>query len=237
MSGEEVHVDCAQFREIVHDLDRAETRGFVLRESAFDHAESCSECGALLNGVEFLDSALSQMAAQDAGKQAPARVEAALLEAFRRQSVTEITPKKTVRLPALGMAAALALMVGMGLHYWRAEKTDRLRGGATATEGAPAAVQGTENAGTNAAGEVTVSADEEDGAYATNFVSLPYADDPATLEDATIVRVMLSRSALASFGMPVADMDASDQIPADIALSEDGSPQAIRLVAESDLDN
>jgi hypothetical protein len=31
-------------------------------------------------------------------------------------------------------------------------------------------------------------------------------------------------------------MNATDQIPADIALSEDGVPQAIRLVADADLD-
>jgi hypothetical protein len=75
-----------------------------------------------------------------------------------------------------------------------------------------------------------------DSEYATNFVSLPYADDPGALDGATVVRVTLSRAALASFGLPVADISPNDQVPADIALSEDGVPQAIRLVASADLD-
>jgi hypothetical protein len=73
--------------------------------------------------------------------------------------------------------------------------------------------------------------------YATNFVSLPYADDPGTLEGGTVVRVTLSRDALASFGMPVADWNANERIPADIALSVDGVPQAIRLVSDENLDH
>jgi hypothetical protein len=70
----------------------------------------------------------------------------------------------------------------------------------------------------------------------TAFVSLPYAADPATLENGAVVRVVLSRSALASLGLPVADVGVTEQVPADIVLSEDGAPQAIRLVAQADLD-
>jgi hypothetical protein len=75
-----------------------------------------------------------------------------------------------------------------------------------------------------------------DSQDATGFVSLPYAADPATLEDGAVVRVVLSRSALASLGLPVADVGASEQVPADIVLSEDGAPQAIRLVSQASLE-
>jgi hypothetical protein len=34
----------------------------------------------------------------------------------------------------------------------------------------------------------------------------------------------------------VADLSTADRIPAEIALSEDGVPQAIRLVADADFD-
>ena len=71
---------------------------------------------------------------------------------------------------------------------------------------------------------------------ATAFVSLPYATDPETLEGGAVVRVLLSRSALASLGLPVANMEATEQIPADIVLSEDGAPQAIRLVSQAQVD-
>ena len=92
------------------------------------------------------------------------------------------------------------------------------------------------SAGVAGANEVPVDNSSSDSEYTTDFISLPYADDPGTLEGGTVVRVTLSRSALASFGLPVAGMGSSEQIPADIALSEDGVPQAIRLVADADLD-
>ena len=76
----------------------------------------------------------------------------------------------------------------------------------------------------------------DDSEYATAFVPLPYADDPTAVDGGTVVRVILSRPALASLGLPVADMGATDQIPADLVLSEDGSPQAIRLVSQSQID-
>jgi len=47
--------------------------------------------------------------------------------------------------------------------------------------------------------------------------------------------VVLSRAALASLGVPVVDVSAGEQIPADIVLSEDGAPQAVRLVSEASL--
>jgi hypothetical protein len=87
-----------------------------------------------------------------------------------------------------------------------------------------------------AAAMTAVTPREGNAEYATSFVSLPYADDPATLDGATVVRVMVSRSMLASFGMPVAELGATERIPADIALSEDGVPQAIRLVADANAD-
>ena len=42
MNEEVNHMDCAQFEEIVHDLERPGTEGFVLRDSALAHAESCN---------------------------------------------------------------------------------------------------------------------------------------------------------------------------------------------------
>ena len=50
---------------------------------------------------------------------------------------------------------------------------------------------------------------------AQDFTPLPYADDPSMMEGGAVVRVILSRSALASFGVPIADTENSEQIPAD----------------------
>jgi hypothetical protein len=236
MRRKEMAMDCAQFEEQVHELERPGTEGFVRRRSALAHAESCERCGVLLDKVMSLDFALDSLAVQGSDEQAPARVEAALLAEFRRQHAQAARPVRNYRLAAaLAMAAALALAVGITAPRWmpvspsQAEQNAGVGVAQTVTT-----EHNAESAGESGGALGNVSTDDSE--YATNFVSLPYADDPGTLEDATVVRVTLSRAALASFGVPVADMGSAEQIPADIALSEDGVPQAIRLVANADLD-
>ncbi|HKV04941.1 MAG TPA: hypothetical protein VJO53_07530 [Candidatus Acidoferrales bacterium] len=64
-----------------------------------------------------------------------------------------------------------------------------------------------------------------------DFIRLPYTDDPGALADDAVVRVVLTPAALASLGLPVIGGEGSVQ--ADLALSEDGTPQAIRLVSQT----
>jgi len=218
----EVHVDCAQFREIVHDMDREGTQGYELRASALDHAETCGACSTLLTDVEALDFALSRQAIEDAGEHAPARVEAALLNEFRKQQGEQASPRRSFRMAAMGIAAGFVLVLGLSVRHW-IMPTPNAPGGNTP------AVESAQNGVASDADESAST--DDDSTTGTDFVALPYAADPATMEDATIVRVTLSRSALASFGVPVADLSGAEAIPADIALSEDGSPQAIRLVS------
>jgi len=64
------------------------------------------------------------------------------------------------------------------------------------------------------------------------FMALPYADDPDLLEGGAIVRMNLSRAALASFGLPVSELGDAEQIPADVVVNADGTPEAVRLVTQ-----
>src|ERR1700693_4100796 len=84
MNDEANRMDCAQFGELSHDLDRPGTQGMALRESALVHAESCSRCAQLMTQAESLNFSLRSLARREAGAQAPLRVETALLEEFRR---------------------------------------------------------------------------------------------------------------------------------------------------------
>lgn len=222
--NDEMRMSCGQFREVVDDLDRSGTPGPALREAALAHAESCSGCAQLLTDTEALDFALQAIAAHKPALQAPAWVEATLLQQLRVEKAAAQKRRGQWRMVALGAAAVLLLALSLGLrHNLTSGKT-----GVSPLSAVANPVVGTEPLAEN------VSADMADS---TAFVSLPYAADPATLEGGTVVRVELSRSALASMGMPVADASAADRIPADILLSEDGSPQAIRLVSQANLDN
>jgi hypothetical protein len=72
-----------------------------------------------------------------------------------------------------------------------------------------------------------------DAPDAASFVRLPYADDSAALDGGAIVRVVLPRAALASFGLPVAETGDSQRILADLIVSADGTPEAIRLLSDA----
>ncbi len=219
-------MNCSEFEEVLHDLDRPGTRGLALREVALAHAESCIPCAQLMTNVESLDFSLQMIATRDANLQAPPRIEANLLREFRQQKAAFSRSKTRGRMAALGVAAAVLLVLGLSLRHGSA----------------PGAGRGPEPGKS----QVAVTPQNEpvevaenrmpDSQDATGFVSLPYAADPATLEDGAVVRVVLSRSALASLGLPVADVGATEQVPADIVLSEDGAPQAIRLVSRASLE-
>jgi hypothetical protein len=242
-ANEEISVmDCAQFEEIVHDLDRPQTCSPALRERALAHAESCGDCARLMIKSESLDFALKSLAAQDSARQASARLESALVQEFRRDK--EIAARTaTHRYTALLAAAAALLLVLAGSLYER-WGTGGKSAGLTASDrsssqpaAANAGVQGTAaqgnesalNAQKPAASNLYADNSEEAGA----FIQLPYADDPTVAQNGAVVRVVLSPSALASLGVRVTGIGSGESVPADLLVSEDGTPQAVRLVSQA----
>jgi hypothetical protein len=230
-------MNCSEFEEILHDLDRPGTEGFAVRDAAFLHAESCDRCTQLLTQSESLDFAFHTLREREARRQVSPRIEELLLEQFRRRN-RSASRRVRWQIAALSTAAALLLGFGLALHYWTERHTPD-----TAVKDRGVSGQA-EQIATIAPSESTAAASEvgseegqiSDSESATAFVPLPYADDSMAGEGGAIVRVVLSRPALASLGLPVADIGATDRIPADIIVSEDGAPQAIRLVAESTLE-
>jgi len=248
-------MDCATFENIVHDLDRLGTPGAAQCESALAHAESCHACAALLTRIEWLDFSLLKLAEDGATRQASPRVEAALLEEFRRTK--DFVPHRQIRwrLAALAAAAALFLALGLALRHrglpsWAPsqdvavkspQEAPPLGSVPTSDPAAPHAPQALDAPASNtsiarrhpASTKSTEEGDPGETADATSFVRLPYADDSASLDGGAIVRVELPGAALASFGLPVADTGDAQRILADLIVSADGTPEAIRLVSES----
>ena len=208
---------CMQFEEIVHDLDRPGTHGVALRERALAHAESCGHCAQLLTETESLDQALRAIATAEGEQEAPAWVESALLREFRFAKAGAVKSSLGRHVAALGIAAAVLLAAGVSLH--------RFAPGANGTNGSGAG-QGAQIAATTSLS--AQSAVESP----SGFIALPYADDPDGSEGGAVVRVELSGPALASLGMPVSLAGSSGSISADLLVSDDGTPQAIRLVSQ-----
>lgn len=270
-------MNCAEFDEIVHDLDRKNlgagsggatvlpngtgaaggsvgpVGGAVFSDAVLAHAESCSRCARFLTEIEGLNFALRAIAARDAQEQAPARVETALLQALRDQ-----TGARNVRAPknlqfagrlrsygwyaAVASAAAVVLLAVALMRGWiptsprepvpspttavaNGPKTPLTVGQPVVTQG-PQGTQSTSGAGLQSAQYAT--ADD-----ASAFYALPYADDAASVEGGAVIRVSVPRSTLVSWGLPVPGMGGGEPIPADMLVSADGTPQAIRLVAET----
>jgi hypothetical protein len=211
-------MQCMEFEEIVHDLDRPGTHGVTLRERALAHAESCGRCAQLLTETESLDQALRAIATTEGEQEAPAWVESALLREFERAKTGAAKSSLGRHVAALGIAAAVLLAAGVSLH--------RFAPGAKGIGGG----QGTQ---TNISAAATAAQSGQSAAEsASDFIALPYADDPDGVEGGTVVRVELSGPALASLGMPVSLAGSSGSISADLLVSDDGTPQAIRLLSQ-----
>jgi hypothetical protein len=234
---------CSDFDALVPDLSRPGVVSPEISAAALTHAESCSRCAALLTETESLEFTLRKLAARDADWQAPARVEAALLREFRHSR--EIPAQRAVRWQfAAAAAAVLLLAVGISFRQGliRQPSTERDRGPAVnSVQSSPAVTTPTDapvthpsaNAANNSTKAPIGNPTQIAGAPPERaFMTLPYADDPDMLEGGAIVRVNLSRAALASFGLPVSEVGDSEQIPADVVVSADGTPEAVRLVSQ-----
>jgi hypothetical protein len=246
------YMKCSEFAEIVHELDRPGTKGNELREEVLIHAESCGDCGVLLTETESLDFALARVANEVNRSAASPRVESALLQEFRRAKKTSERRRMQWRMAAIGVAAALFLVLGISLQRFYAPshglgdasaanvangevETGRSSElGHPTTESPRKTVQDSVRKKSEVP-QVAPQTSNESGEteVAQNFTPLPYADDPSMIEGGSVVRVILSRSALASFGMPLSGVENREQIPADLVVSADGTPEAIRLVAQN----
>ena len=76
---------------------------------------------------------------------------------------------------------------------------------------------------------ITVQAGR-DTEVATEFYALPDVDNLAPVEDTTVVRVRLPRSAMRMVGLPVNEERMSEHIQADVVLGQDGLMRAVRFL-------
>lgn len=257
MSVVKVSMNCRLFEEILADLDRPESLPSAMREAALAHAETCPECGLLLTESESLDMHLEAMVAAAKAQSVPGRIEESLLKEFRAHSEDERRGKVRWQVAALGVAAAAALAVSLALGghglNWRnatnrlvAKSAEKSSVPAQAPGLSPAPVTGAVSIANGGGHEATVSPVKTNRASSGTkapvtspaveeaaFVRLPYADASAEIEGGEVVRVILSPAALESLGVQTDAFPPTENVSADLLLDEDGTPEAIRLVAQA----
>jgi hypothetical protein len=212
-------MNCEQFRALVHDLPKRNAVPNAVAEEALAHSHSCDSCSAIREEAEFLAKGLRSMASCDGSLEAPARVEAALLRQLRRQAVP-VTRRRNISRPLVaacaGVAAALMLLLFSGGYN-----------GTPSTMPAPQALA----ASTNYVDEFSdfPFEQEESDAAIESFVPLSDSLDDSFYDNAAVVRVVLPRSVLESFGLASGEISGSETI-ADLVVTSDGVPRAIRAV-------
>jgi len=64
----------------------------------------------------------------------------------------------------------------------------------------------------------------------TDFIPIPYGSEFIPIESGRLIRVRMPRSTLLSFGLPMSQERADEQVTADIVVSNEGMAHAIRFV-------
>jgi hypothetical protein len=240
-------MNCERFREMVHDVARDEALDSAALQDALEHAESCSECDALLVEAENLSLGLRALADRFTSAAAPDRVESALLLALRQNKRSHLPKVRSRNLGSwvLATSAGIAAIVLFGLVLVRSHGRSPI---VAADQSAPARIASAPPAGHSSEAfddpNASASADSdsvldasddwpltyEGTTEATGFIPLTQAFDPAALDSSSIVRVALSNPALRNLGLYLDDVQSNGTVVADLAVSSDGTPEAIRVV-------
>lgn len=197
-------MNCREFDDVVFEL----ARGWVADGAALAHTDTCSRCAARLESEREVAAALRILATSSQSLEAPARVERALLAAFRRGVRAQSAARSGALWPAWGIAAALAVLAVAAALQPRAP--------------APVAIR-------NAAPLQTVEV-ADSGEVATEYFALEQDTDLSALEGAPVVRMKLPRAVLMTFGLPMNPERAEEPVQADVVLGPDGFARAVRFV-------
>jgi len=121
-------MNCQDFETSVMDLARDQMMEAAARERALAHAQACAQCALRLADERALTAGLRTLAASEAAQETPARVEAALLTAFRQRAIIPVAPAvispvtsahRWRRWSLVAAAAALVLLALLAPRWWR----------------------------------------------------------------------------------------------------------------------
>ena len=226
-------MNCAEFEALVGDLARGRGPEDSARRAATAHARECAGCSSRLVEERELAGLLGLFAASVAGRAAPPRVEAALLDAFAREHALPSVRRRSLALPRWALAAAAAVLIVTGAA-WLLRPRPVVAPPVVATRPvlaplpipAPAAAPVVQRVA-----QPRRRRPPHREVAAAQFYPLTPVDAGARIQGGTIVRIGMPRTALASFGWPLDPDDSGGAVEAEVVLDGDtGTARAIRFV-------
>ena len=250
-------MNCQRFESVVSELARGQMMAAEQRAEALSHTDVCDDCAVRLSDEQMLTLGLQSLAGEMESLEAPAALEANLLEAFRARPTFEKSAPVRVnpRYWIAAVAAMLLIAISLIVFSWtkRPAAEPRVAGKQEEPQPKPQVRESNEqlvhDVEKPAPREIPkrvyprqvrpVSSRRADNAsvanhvtkeIATDFIPLSYMSAASLQEGGQIIRVQLPRSALANFGLLV-NMDRyNEKVKADVLYGVDGTARAIRFV-------
>ena len=254
-------MNCREFENLVLDLARDQMLDPMMHEQSLDHTNICERCAARLTEERALLAGVRAVVASLAREEAPARVEKALLAAFRGQTVSTVSPtifsmpgriwlQSSKRWAAV--AAGILVLISVMVIVWKSATPNK-------SQDKDQVVNPIDNGKPNPQVTPQLSVDtptdrerivdkqlknqgkrphhrrsEENPSeteVVTIFFILKEGEDLTAMENLSLVRIELPGSAFSEVGIPIVLDSANARIDADVVLGQDGLARAIRFVA------
>jgi len=208
--------------------DHLTQQGHDITEAQAGHVAECGACAAKWEPHRALEAALHSMREEWRQAEAPLRVEAGLMAAFRSQGgVQKRRPsRQSWWTPVFAWASAAAAMVALAavmIHGYRP---------APGQPGTVAAPRHTSKPVVQVALTADADSDYDSAVLGEGFVRLPNAPRIEENEDFNVVRVEVPGSAMIAMGVSMSEDRAAENVVADVALASDGTARAVRLVSD-----
>lgn len=207
------------------DFSRDCSQDFTEAQSS--HVAECQACKTQLAARRALAAGLRSTMEDWRKIEAPARVEAGLMAAFRTQmgSRSRQVARPPWWAPVFAWASAAAAMVALGAA---------LIHGYQPTQGRPGTVAAPRHSSQTLVetAAFTDSDADDESVLGEGFVRLPNAPRIEPNEDFNVVRVEVPGSAIIAMGVSMSEDRARENVVADVALASDGTARAVRLVSD-----
>jgi len=210
-------MNCQEFWKTMPELAR--------NQEHLAHLRDCPACGRCWERQRGLVAGLRTVAAEWSHVEAPARLEARLIAAFREHSGAGRAGSAVARpprmwLPVVTWFAAAAAVVALAFVLVSNRQPQPAQ--RSLESGLEALVQG----------PVELEASDDSPYNTEDFIPLPNAERISPNEDVNLVRVEVPRSAMIALGYDVSADRASEPVEAEVVLGADGLARAVRFLDE-----